>query len=631
MAFGFMLLLRRRVVQQMIALLGGLVWASLSVIAEEFFMPRCDATTPSSSPPYALRKGEKDLSPLPRGTPGFVRQGVCESPPLDPLLANEGKSFSRESQPRPSTESHEIAWLRAQLAAQQAQIDQLRKELQEQRAWLQQSRVNVATSASSSPGGSDLAAGETGQPARSAPVKPVVVANATSATPSTSQLLSDGEPKTSPLSFGIGSTRITPVGFMDFTAVFRSKNVGSGLGTSFGTVPFEDSVNGNLWEYRLSAQNSRLGARLDSNVKGFDVLGYVETDFLGFVPGNSAVTTNSNSLRLRLYWARLSKSKFEILAGQSWSMLTPNRRGISPLPGDLFLTQDTDPNIQVGMTWARSPQLRFVFHPSETVSVGFSTEAAEQYAGGSAGSAAITLPSALVSSYSGQLNTGSSGLSVPSPNQDLVGKVAFDHKAGGRPFHIELAAILRRFKFYNPLSQQSYRAAGGGGSLNLNVELVKNLRLLSNNFYSEGGGRYIFGQGPDLIIQGDGSPSLVHAYSMVHGFEYQARPKTLFFAYYGGAYFQKNVAIDPETGGPVGYGYAGSPSEHNRSLQQVTAGFAHTFWRDPAYGALQFMTQYSYLFRQPWYVAPARPGEANLNMLYLNLRYTLPGAPPGAR
>jgi hypothetical protein len=43
--------------------------------------------TPSSSPPYTLRKGTKDLFPLTRGTPRFVRQGVRERPPLDPLLA----------------------------------------------------------------------------------------------------------------------------------------------------------------------------------------------------------------------------------------------------------------------------------------------------------------------------------------------------------------------------------------------------------------------------------------------------------------------------------------------------------------------------------------------------------------
>ena len=571
MACNFRLPVQAAITQGVIALLGGLIWGSLSLIADD-------------------------------------------------------------REPQPSKESQEIAELRTQLAVQQAQIEQLRKELQEQRTWLQRSTSTVAAATSSPIDSSNLTLASTGR--KTTPMtNSVEVATRSNTPPMAPQVLSgsEAESKTAPLSFSIGATKITPVGFMDFTAVFRSKNVGSGLGTSFGTIPFSNSVNGNLSEYRLSAQNSRLGARLDSQVKGFQVLGYVEADFLGFVPGNSAVTTNSNSLRLRLYWARLSKSKFEFLAGQSWSMLTPNRVGISPLPADLFLTQDIDPNIQVGMTWARSPQFRVVFHPKDSLSVGFSSEAAEQYAGGSAGSAAITLPSALVPFYSGQLNTGSSGLGVPSPNQDLIGKIAFDHKAGGRPFHVEMAAILRRFEFYNPLTLQSFKVAGGGGSLNLNVELVKSLRLFSNNFYSDGGGRYIFGQGPDLIIQADGSPSLIHAYSMVQGLEYQARPKTLFYAYYGGAYFQKNVAIDPETGGPVGYGYQGSPSEHNRALQQVTAGFSRTFWRDPAYGALQFMTQYSYIFRHPWHVAPAQPVEANLNMLYLNLRYTLPGAPPSAR
>ena len=91
------------------------------------------------------------------------------------------------------------------------------------------------------------------------------------------------------------------------------------------------------------------------------------------------------------------------------------------------------------------------------------------------------------------------------------------------------------------------------------------------------------------------------------------------------------MAIDPANGQPVGFGYTGSPGNHNRAIQEGTFGFTHTFWRDPNYGAMQFMVQYSYLVRHPWYVAPGQPGAANLNMLFLNLRYTLPGAPPPER
>jgi hypothetical protein len=202
---------------------------------------------------------------------------------------------------------------------------------------------------------------------------------------------------------------------------------------------------------------------------------------------------------------------------------------------------------------------------------------------------------------------------------------------GNRSLHFEVGGVLTRFAFFNPVSNQHFNAAGGGGSFNFNVELVKKLRLVVNTFYSSGAGRYIFGLGPDVIIQGDGSPSLVHSASTLNGFEYQATPKTGFFAYYGSAYFQKNVAIDPANGQLVGFGYSGSPSNHNRVIHQGTFGFAHTFWRDPSYGGLQLGMQYSYLVRHPWYVAPDQPGSAYLNMLYLSLRYFLPGAPPAAQ
>ena len=114
---------------------------------------------------------------------------------------------------------------------------------------------------------------------------------------------------------------------MDFTAVSRDANTGSGIATNFGAVPFSNTVSGNLHEHQFGAQNSRLGLRFDTKVKAATLLGYLETDFLGIVPGNVAVSANSDTLRLRLFWADLRKGKFEFLAGQSWSLLTPNRKG----------------------------------------------------------------------------------------------------------------------------------------------------------------------------------------------------------------------------------------------------------------------------------------------------------------
>ena len=491
----------------------------------------------------------------------------------------------------------EISRLKAQLERQQIQIDELQKALHQQQRTIEALAEPHAAAA---------------KHVTAAPSSPP----------------SEAKPETPPLSVRLGNTYFTPIGFADFAVVLRDKNVGSGLGTNFAAIPFDNTVNGNLRDYRLSAQNSRLGFRVDSKLEHVNLLGYVEADFLGFVPGNAAVTANSNSLRMRLFWVDLRRGKWEMLAGQSWSLLTPNRRGVSPLPGDLFLTQDVDPNIQVGLTWSRSPQVRFTYHVSDTVKAAVSWEAAEQYGGGSAGSGAITLPSALESSYANQINTGNSGFSVTNPNQDILAKLAWDPLLAGRFAHFEVAAVLRRFAFYNPLSNQSFKTTGGGFSFNAGVEVAKGFRLFANQYFSKGGGRYLFGQGPDLIIRSDGSPSLVPAISTVDGLEFQITPRTILFGYYGAAYFGRKADIDPATGNSVGYGYEGSPAGHNRSLQQVSAGFGHTVWRNPSYGALQFSGQYAWLIRHPWYVAPQQPSSADLNMVYLNLRYTLPGAPP---
>jgi hypothetical protein len=41
---------------------------------------------------------------------------------------------------------------------------------------------------------------------------------------------------------------------------------------------------------------------------------------------------------------------------------------------------------------------------------------------------------------------------------------------------------------------------------------------------------------------------------------------------------------------------------------------------------VQYYTQYSYLTRAPWFVAPAAPKNAHLSMVYAGFRYVLPSA-----
>ena len=446
----------------------------------------------------------------------------------------------------------------------------------------------------------------------------------------------------SPLSFKIGSAEFTPGGFLDLTTFFRSTNVGSGIATAFGSIPFNNQLpQARLSETRLSAQYSRLSLKVDSQLTDSTTLtGYVESDFLGFQPANAYQTANSDSLRLRVYWADVRHGKWEVLAGQEWSLLTPNRAGLSPLTPDVFYTLDEDPNFQVGLTWARQAQVRLVYHPTSNWAVGLSLENPQQYAPGS-----VVYPSTFFSTQfdngSGSTSAASSATNTAVPNlhPDIIVKTAFDAHPAGRSLHIEAAGLLRSFKVLNDLTTPSTTNAitGGGGSLNVNFEVIHNLHLVANSFYSDGGGRYIFGLGPDVIVKPDGTLSGVHSGSGVGGFEYQATPHYMFYGYYGGAYFQRNYGFlvaaptsscDGFSGFTcVGFGFPGSANTSNRTVQEGTFGVIPTLWSNENYGRLQVITQYSYLVRTPWsIVATSGPGpkNAHTDMVYVGLRYILP-------
>src|SRR6185437_12571708 len=132
-------------------------------------------------------------------------------------------------------------------------------------------------------------------------------------------------------------------------------------------------------------------------------------------------------------------------------------------------------------------------------------------------------------------------------------------------------------------------------------------------------------QAPDFMIRSDGSLSLVPSGSTVDGFELTAG-KTIFYGYYGGVYIPKNLARDTN-GSLIGYGAIASDGQ-NRAIQEITFGTNTTLMKDPRWGALNLMFQFSYLQRNPWLANPGAPNNASAEMGFLNFRYTLPGSAP---
>jgi len=312
-------------------------------------------------------------------------------------------------------------------------------------------------------------------------------------------------------------------------------------------------------------------------------------------------------------------------------MMTPNRKGLSALPSDLFYSQAVDINYIAGLTWTRQPGMRILFHgPQDKVNFGLSVEQADQYIGGSAGAASITLPSALSGLVPAQLDSagnisGASFLQTPTLAPDIIAKLAFDPISR---FHFEVGGILSSFKTVGLAAPWSHNTKTGEGlTFGLNAGITNNVRFVASGLLSDGEGRYLFGVAPDLIVRADGSLSPVHADSWISGLEGTFK-NTLLYAYYSGDYIGRNVALDANGTSLIGWGYHGSSTTQNRAIQEITFGFNQTIWKDAKYGAVNLMGQYEFLERAPWYVAVNTPKGTHDNTIYVNVRYTLPGSAP---
>ncbi len=550
--------------------------------------------------------------------------------------------------PDKSNQDSELAKLKAKLAEQQAQIEKLSQTLEQQSKVLDSlaggnrgsNFPSVGSIASTKPMVPSPPA-NTFPAAATLPVpasKPADQAGSGGSGGNPCEQNHDGAPY-----FRIGNTCLTPVGFMDATFVARDKNAASSIGSNFGSVPFDTATTAaaQLSEARFSPQNSRIGFRFDGMWKDVRFIGYNEFDFLGTNPSTNITTSNGAfAPRLRLYWVSARKGAWEFLGGQSWSMLVPNRKGISALPGDLFYSQVIDVNYMAGLTWTRQPGFRVLYHGAQDkVTLGFALENPTQYIGNSGGGSTTTLPAALAVLATGnQLdaspNIGSNNptLATPAVTPDFIVKLAIDPSP---KFHFDVAGVERNFAVYNPNPAPAlgaltkYTTSGGGLQFGFNAELFKGLRLISTNYWSDGGGRYIFGQAPDLIVHSDGSLSAVHADGTVDGFEY-THGKFMFYGYYGGIYIGRNTAVDAgAASAKIGYGFAGG--SQNRAINEVTFGFTQTIWKDAKYGAINLMGQYEYLQRNPWSVAAGAPANAHDNTIYVNLRYSLPGGAPSIK
>jgi Skp family chaperone for outer membrane proteins len=535
-----------------------------------------------------------------------------------------------------------ISQQQQQIAQQQQQLQQLQQKLDEKNASKQQDASVSSSTGTSSSNSTRMAAGTPH------------IANASLNTTPTATMVQETEKKESPLSFRIGGTEFTPGGFIDFENVFRTTNTGASITSPFGTIPFSNAPTGagQLSEFRSTGQYSRFNLKIAGKYGENKITGYIEGDFNGNDATNVFVTSNPHTTRVRLAWADFRRGNWEILAGQTWGLQTPNRVGLSPMPSDVFAPIGEDAQTHVGLPYTRAAELRVNYHFSDHFQWAVAVQNPDQFA------INATFPAAFNAGLVAQVDQGAI-TSAPDAFPDLHTKMAWDTDMSGKHMHFELGGIVTSVKTANQIFTQGatpalsgpfikHTSIGGGGEAAFNVELFKGFRIVANGIYGDGIGRYLIGLAPDSVarpIQTGPTTftmdnSMVHSGSAIVGVE-ATKHKSAFGFYYGGIYAARNAFPDITAANGasvscapgeaatlkpcIGFGGTNSSGTANRAIQEGSFDWTQTLWRNPQYGALQLVTQTSYLTRAPWFVNnTTNLKNAHLVMGYVSLKYVIP-------
>lgn len=465
----------------------------------------------------------------------------------------------------------------------------------------------------------------------------------------------------------LGGITITPGGFLAAESVFRSRTTQSDINTGYGNIPFNNSPLAHTNEYRFTARQSRLALLAEGRITpAVTASGYAEFDFLGAGTTSNATDTNSYAPRIRQLYAALDFENYGMhaLAGQTWSLLTLNSKGITPrneLPPPTI-----DGQFIPGFTFARQATVRLTKDIDKRWWFAIAAEEAQTTFGGAASctgspltgstGAAATPGAASPPGVNVICGATGSGAGFSQYGQtyslnhapDVIAKVAYEGRLGEHDLHLEADAVYRDlYDRTNPLSGgvivpgagSNHDSTGWGVGGGVAVALIPHrLDFQGNVLAGRGIGRYGAGLLPDATFNANGSLHPIGEVQGMGGFTYHATPALDLYAFGGiereqPAYFQTGTAAD---GSATYFGY-GSPTAVNtgcgiengtcagntQSLWQVTGGFWDKLYKG-SFGEVRAGIQYSFTQRQLFQSQTAgvtyQP-KADEHMVFTSLRY----------
>ena len=467
----------------------------------------------------------------------------------------------------------------------------------------------------------------------------IATLEAASGSPDTSRPQPDGTKSAGePSGLRVKRLTLTPAGFLDSTALVRTRNENADMATSYSAIPLNGSSNANLSELRGTARTSQLSLLIQTASGNTKLRGYLEADFLGAAPTSNYVQSSAWTPRLRQAWTQIEwPSGWTVTAGQMWSLLTTHRQGMANL--EELRPRDQDASHVVGSTWTRERAVRVTRNFNNRVWVGFAVENPE-----TTYSAAFVPPNVMGLNTSPNAATGvnllpflanySTGQSTTLA-PDLLAKIAyepgwghFEIKGLGRVFRDRIAATA------TTSGRTNVSEGFGVGFAALMPFANKRLELTLEGLAGHGIGRYGAAGFADVTLEPTtGEMRPLRQARMMGGLVYHHGSRLDLYGYGGDEYSGRQAFLSP-AGAAAGYGsplvsYLGCTNEvalngchgDNRNIHEATIGYWYRLYRGD-FGFINYGNQVLYVHRDLWSGIGRTPEGSDI-AVYSTLRFYL--------
>ena len=440
----------------------------------------------------------------------------------------------------------------------------------------------------------------------------------------------------------VGPATVTLGGFAAMETLYRSRNEGADIGSTYSGIPFPSTSTAHTSELRFSARQSRLSVLMQGNADPDTHLAfYGEFDFMAGPGSANSNESNSYSPRIRNVYGTIDwdAEGVSLLAGQNWSLLTLNSHGITPR--NEVPPATIDAQYSVGFNWARQPQIRITKNWDHQLWLAVSIENPQTTFAGAPGNGTATGVT-VVNSIAGSSEFDKT-VNVLSLNHvpDIIGKMAWEPRIGdAQPLHVEAFGIFR--SFYDrtqiaatntqglPVGNTNTNVSGGGvgGSIVYSV-IPKTLDLGITGMTGSGIGRYGSGQLPDVTIRPNGQLAPIQETTAMLSATWHVTPLLDIYSYAGQEveqpkYFNLGTS-HLGIGNPavVNTGCAtegGTCSVNLEAERQINVG---TWWRayQGKFGSFRFGAQYSYTKLQSFAGSTGIHAPTDDSMFFTSIRY----------